>query len=284
MHSRVFTWQDAWYNRRAMKQIKLFYLAPFISLLFLFGAVPTVHAVEFNFSSHIIVNLETGETVSSKNSTDSYPIASITKLMNAVVAKEQINPDSTITLTKEMLKPYGYSPSLFLNLTVRAKNLLQASLIQSTNDAAESLSYFVGKDKFLSLMNSKAKELGMQKTAFYDTHGMDVRNTSTAEDLSKLLAYIHKNYPDILEITKNDDFWMPDPNGRMLKFKNLNVVMASAGFVGGKSGYLPEARNTFASVFTLSGKPYAVVLLNSKTSISDMQSILSGLKSTLAQR
>ena len=122
-----------------------------------------------------------------------------------------------------MLKPQGYSPSLYLGLSVSAENLLKAILIQSTNDAAEALSYFIGKEEFLALMNQKAKELNMINTVFYDPHGLNPANRSTAQDLIKLLTYIYKNHPEILDISRNNNFWLPDSTGKLLKFRNLNA-------------------------------------------------------------
>jgi D-alanyl-D-alanine carboxypeptidase len=155
---------------------------------------------------------------------------------------------------------------------------LQASLIQSTNDAAESLSYFIGREKFLALMNQKAKEIGMVRTFFADVHGLDKQNLSTARDMAKLLTYIRKNNPEILEATKNNNFWLPDAQGKLLRFMNLNNFYGLPEFAGGKSGYSPEARQTFAGIFNIDNKPIAIVLLRSTDFQSDTFKIIERLK------
>ncbi|MDO8486472.1 MAG: serine hydrolase [Candidatus Staskawiczbacteria bacterium] len=234
---------------------------------------------EVSAESYLVMDISNNSVILQKDINQAYPIASVTKLMNAVITAENMDNNQSITLTEEMLKPLGYSPSLFLNLSVTVKNLLKASLIQSTNDAAESLSYFIGNKKFLDLMNQKVKELDMQNTHFYDVHGLNPNNHSTATDLAKLLAYINKNHPELWGITKDNDFWLPDPTGKLLKFKNVNNFYELPEFIGGKTGYLPEAKQSLASVFDLNGKPVAIILLRSKNRQTDVIKIINWIKS-----
>ena len=233
---------------------------------------------EISAASYLAVNLSDNSVILAKNTSQSYPIASITKLMSAVIVSENIKKDQKIRLTKKMLEPLGNSPSLFLSLNVVAENLLKASLIQSVNDATESLAYFLGKEKFLSLMNQKAKELGMKDTVFYDVHGLNPANRSTAVDLAKLVTYIYQHHPEILEITRDNNFWLPDARGRLLKFQNLNNFYPLPEFVGGKTGYLSEAKQTLASIFRLNEKPIAIILLYSDNRQADTFNILKQLK------
>lgn len=229
---------------------------------------------EINAPAYLAVNLIDGSTVVQKNIDAAYPIASVTKLMNAVVAIENIAPKSKIKLTSQTLQSFGHSPVLFEGLEVSFEDLLKASLIQSVNDAAESISYFAGRDNFIGLMNKKAKELGMNNTVYYDACGLDPQNRSTAGDLAKLISYVYSKHPELLAITKNDDFWMADREGNMLKFSNMNNFYLLDEFIGGKTGYLPEAKQTFASVFNVNGKPYAISLLHSANRMADIFAII----------
>lgn len=233
---------------------------------------------EVSASAFLVKKMSDNSVILKKNAHEIYPIASITKLMNAVVALENISPNDTIILTSRMLEPLGYSPSLFLGLRVTAGDLLRASLIQSTNDAAEALSHFLGKERFIDLMNLKARELGMTKTFFKDPHGLDPANQSTASDIEKLISYIFNNRPEILNTTKDDDFWMPDRTGKMLKFKNINNFYNFPEFIGGKTGYLVVAKQTLASVFEINGEPVSIVLFYSENRYSDTIKILDWLK------
>jgi D-alanyl-D-alanine carboxypeptidase len=227
-----------------------------------------------NASSYLAVDLSENSVLSEKNPNQAYPIASVTKLMTSVVALENIDKSKEITLTEQMLEPFGRSPVLYKGASVSAGNLLKAMLIQSTNDAAESLSYFVGKEKFLKLMNQKAEELGMKDTYFYDAHGLNPKNHSTASDLVKLISYIYNNHPEILAITRNNDFWLEDSSGAMLKFYNVNNFYYLPSFVGGKTGYIVESKQTLASVFKVREKPVAIVVLHSDNREADVFSII----------
>ena len=228
--------------------------------------------------SYLAINLSDNSVLLEQNSNLPYPPASITKLMTAVIALEEIDLDKEITLTEEMLEPSGYSPSLYPGLSISAENLLKASLIQSTNDAAEALSCFIGKEKFVELMNQKAKDLGMKRTIFYDPHGLNPTNRSTAQDLAKLLAYIHKNHPEILNISRNNNFWLPDATGKLLKFRNVNSFYPFPKFIGGKAGYLLEAQETFASIFKVKSDTVAIIILYSNNHRADIFAILKRLK------
>ena len=120
--------------------------------------------------AYIVIDISNNSVFAEKNWNSIYPIASITKLINAVISTENINLSKKIKLTKQMLKPAGFSPVLFAGLKISAKDLLKASLIQSINDASQALTYFIGNKKFISLMNKKAKKLGMNDTHYYDAH------------------------------------------------------------------------------------------------------------------
>ena len=227
--------------------------------------------------SFLAKNLENNSVLLQKNSEKPRPVASITKLMTAVIAIEEIDLNRKVILTEQMLKPYGHSPSLYLGLSVSAENLLKASMIQSVNDAAEALSYFLGKEKFISLMNQKARELKMMNTVFHDSHGLNPANVSTARDLAKLLAYVYKNHPEILAISRDNDFWLPDKTGRQLKFRNINNFYPLSEFLGGKTGYLPQAKETFAAIFKVKNEPVIIVLLYSDNHQADIFAILKNL-------
>jgi len=228
--------------------------------------------------AYVAVDLSNNSVLLQKNADKQFSIASVTKLMNAVVSVENISMDQQITLTEEMLLPMGQTPVLYLGLKITANDLLKATIIQSSNDSAEALSYFLGKENFIGLMNKKAKELGMSNTVYYDTNGLNLNNKSTASDLAKLISYVYKNHPQILEISRINDFWLPDQEGNMMKFENGNNFYYLGEFIGGKGGFLTEAKQTFDSVFNVSGRPIAVAVLYSDNRVADIFSILRKLR------
>jgi len=241
-------------------------------------ALPKTVAQKITAPSYMAVDLSTNSVILKKNSTKKYPMASVAKLMSAVISLENIEMSQKITLTEEMFSPPGQSPALFAGLIISAENLLKAALVQSTNDAAESLSYFLGHEKFVRLMNQKAKKLGMKNTVFYDVHGVNAFDRSTASDLVKLTSYINKEHPEIWKMTKDNDFSLPSQEGASMKFLNMNDFSYFDDFVGGKTGYLPQAKETLASVFNVNGKPIAITLLFSKNRTMDIINILQRLK------
>ncbi len=219
--------------------------------------------------AYALMDVKSKKLILEKNISQQYSIASITKLMNAIIVLENISTKTTIRLTKGMLKPEGQSPSLFPNLKISVADLLKASLTQSVNDAAQALSHAVGVGRFVKMMNKKAKELGMENTVYHDAHGLNPKNVSTADDIAKLVTYIYQNHPEILDITKDNNFWLPNNKGKLLKFKNLNNFYTMPDFIGGKKGYSIEAKETMASLFTVNQKPVIIVVLHSDNAQAD---------------
>lgn len=233
---------------------------------------------EISASSFIAVSLDDGTVLLEKDGNRQLPIASVTKLMGAVIVAEHINMEKSIVVTSKMLKPLGSSPTIFPGLTIQAAHLLRASLIQSANDASEVLSFFLGKEAFVGFMNAKATELHMGATVFYDPHGLSLQNQSSAADLAKFLQYIYENHPTLLTITRENDFWLPDKTGKLLKFQNVNNFYYLKNFRGGKTGYTLAAKQTLASVFEVNKKPVAIILLSSSNRQADVFAILRKLQ------
>ena len=225
-------------------------------------------------AAYVAMRLSDNAILAEKNTRVPHSIASVTKLMTALVAREHAGAKSAITLTKEMLTPLGESQVLFVGAHISADNLLKAALSQSSNDAAEALAHTTERQKFIEAMNEKARDIGMRNTTFVDVHGLSPLNRSTAADLAALLRYIHTNHPNILSATKENNLWLPDAEGRLFKFRNVNNFYHLSAFIGGKTGYIPESRQTMASVFNVKGEPVAIFVLYSNNRIADIFSIL----------
>ncbi|TFH08234.1 MAG: peptidase S11 [Candidatus Thorarchaeota archaeon] len=154
-------------------------------------AEPTLNA-----KHAIVVNLETGEVVLSKNEIEAVPIASITKLMTAlVIADSNLDMTEEIEITREDLKNTNESTrtvGLFPGNTFTREELLLVALMSSSNRAAAALArtHPVGYEGFIELMNQKAAELGMYNTRYVDPTGLYNDNKSTAEDLVKLMRAV----------------------------------------------------------------------------------------------
>jgi len=245
---------------------------------------------ELKAESYLVVDLEKDRELLERNTSYPYAFASITKLMSAVIAVEKLDLDKEIVLSGSMLGHNRISPALTLGTSVRAEDLMKASLIQSTNDASEALTHFLEEGEFVKLMNEKAENIGMKNTVFYDSHGLagskasqyEHPNEGTAKDIAKLLNYIDKNHPKILKITRNKDFQLPGDcpeHNWVCTFLNRNVFHDIENFVGGKTGYLGSiSKQAFAGIFEAKEKPFLVVFLYSSDRKEDTKRVYKWLE------
>lgn len=157
---------------------------------------------EVSAKSYLVADLESGFVFAEKNSQKKFPIASLTKLMTAIIVAENVDLRKSILVKPEMLKAYGSTKGLEAGKSFRVVELFYPLLIESSNDAAEVLSYFLGRARTIEMMNEKAKAILMENTQFVDPHGFDPKNVSTAQDLFQLAQYVLEARPLLLEITK----------------------------------------------------------------------------------
>lgn len=173
-----------------------------------------VHAqksdIELSSLSVMVYDQFTGEALLAKNPNLQTPIASITKLMTAIVTLESQTPlDERIKITSaEIDRLKGTGSRLPIGASYSRDQLLHLALIASENRAAHALgrTYPGGLDAFVEAMNRKARELGMHKTLFVDPTGLSSFNQSTAEDLVKLVDHAYSYYPDIRRISSTGEY------------------------------------------------------------------------------
>ena len=229
--------------------------------------------------SFLVADLDSGFVFTEKNFENKFPIASITKLMTSIIVVENLDLNESILVTKEMLDVYGSTKGIEEGEILKAGNLIYPLLIESSNGAGEILSYFLGKEKFVNLMNEKAKLILMEKTNFTDSHGLSIENVSTVQDIFQLIRYIFINHPYLLEIGKGKiagDF--EEVTFDLEELWNRNVFNVDPNFIGGKTGYLPEAKNTAIFVFQFidenkNNRNVAIILLASDGLKNDTQRI-----------
>ncbi len=234
--------------------------------------------------NYLIGDLDSGFVFTAKNPKKQSPIASITKLMTAIIIAENIDLRKSIEITKIMLSGYGSTEGLEEGKRFRVVELFYPLLIESSNDAAEALSYFLGREKTLQLMREKAKSIQMQDTDFADPSGYDSGNISTAQDLFYLARYVLNNRPPLLEITKGNK--VSSFGEVAFDVKNLwnkNLFIDDPTFVGGKTGYTIPASSTAIFIFRLTDKEneernIAITLLGSENVKADTQKIYTWLQ------
>ncbi|MCX6712188.1 MAG: serine hydrolase, partial [Candidatus Vogelbacteria bacterium] len=196
--------------------------------------------------AYLVTDLESDETVVNKNEKKILPIASITKLVTALVAQELLPTNQIIAISKTAYNTYGNTGNLRIGEKLSVKDIFYPLLLSSSNDAAEALAEAVGREKFMAEMNNRAKKIGLTDTFFADPSGLSPLNISTASDLVKLVNYLYHYRPDILALTREKKYKL----GRHT-WTNLNNISLMPNYLGGKNGYTEEADRTLVSIFNV---------------------------------
>lgn len=219
-------------------------------------------------SSVLVVDQTDGRTLYAKNTQNVVPIASITKLMTAlVVLGAELDLDERITITEaDVDEIKGTHSRLKIGITLTRSELLRLALMSSENRAAAALSrvYPGGTAAFVPAMNRKALELGMAHTRFVDGTGLSSDNVSTAEDLVKLVEAAYR-YPLVREFTTHPAHTLVLANGRALQYRNSNGLVKNPSWHIGlsKTGYISEAGRCLVIQATIASAPMVIVLLDS---------------------
>ncbi|MCF5865589.1 D-alanyl-D-alanine endopeptidase [Aeromonas veronii] len=252
------------------------------------SAAPNPAKLEVRSSSALVVDVKTGKTLYQKNATKVRPIASLTKLMTALVvldAKQNLN--QTITVDKNDLDRVKHTHSrIRMGTKVTRRDALHLALMSSENRMASALArhYPGGRSAFVRAMNNKARQLGMRNTHFYDSTGLSTRNVSTAQDLGKLAAAAYRQ-PLIRQFTQDENremrFSVP---AYSLMFNNTNPLVKNPDWDVrlSKTGFTDEAGRCLVMRAKPDSRELAIVLLNSvgkRTPIGDANRIRKWLKS-----
>jgi hypothetical protein len=226
---------------------------------------------------YLSADLRNNHIFANKNSTEEAPIASITKLMTALIATEYINLDNTATVPKAAIV-YTSKPRLKAGEQYTVYQLLFPLLMESSNEAAETIARFYGRDNFIQHMNEKASSIGMLHTHFSDPSGSQADNVSTTEDLFMLAKYIYNNRSFIFNITSGKLAANAYGPSGFIDLRNFNDFVDNEYFFGGKNGKTTAALETNISVFELpSGsakRPIVSIILGSSGVAKDSQVLL----------
>ena len=242
--------------------------------------------------SHIalIFDEETQRPLFNKNADTVAPIASITKLMTAMVVLDaQLPMDEAVCVAEDDSGTRKRSRSrLSIGMTFTRSELLKMALMASENRAALALSqsYPGGTAAAVAAMNAKALELGMQNTRFYDPTGLSRDNVSTANDLVKMVSAA-QGYALIQQYSTAETLSVDGLGGRELRFSNTNPLVRSTSWDIGvsKTGFISEAGLCLVMEAKINQRPVIIVLLNSwgkRTRIGDANRIRKWMESAYA--
>lgn len=183
--------------------------------------------------------------LSEKKADEVIAIASLTKLMTAIIVLENYNLDDLIQISASAIATYGNAGNLQIGEIMTIRDLLYITLIESSNDGAEALAEKMGVSTFVYKMNEKATSLGMNNTWFINPSGLDEENLynfSTVNDLKKMVVYILENHSLIAEILSLPEKELTSHSGISRTIRNTNVLLEeSDAYLWGKTGYTNRA-------------------------------------------
>ena len=220
-------------------------------------------------SKALIVNQNTGEIIYAKNTGMPTPIASITKLMTAMITLDAAQSFDEIIYVSDEDVDYvkRTSSRLSVGSGLSRGDMLQLALMASENRAASAIAhnYPGGKYSFVKAMNAKAISIGLTHTHFVDSTGLNSENVSTAEDLAKLVQAAYQ-YPEIrLATTSPSHEVYVEGRHNAVNFNNTNGLVRTGEWQIGlsKTGFINEAGRCLVMQATIAGEPMIVVLLDS---------------------
>jgi len=223
-----------------------------------------------------------------KNIQEKLPIASITKLMTALLVMRNYNFEETVEISSEAAKVENEQGSGNLRVAEKffVKDLLYFLLIESNNGAAFALADMMDEKEFVDLMNITAAELGLEDTFFVNPTGLDpenqqdLTNYSTVEDVAKLAIYILKTEPSIWDIARFSEFDVYSADGILFrKLKSTNELLGTMPDLSGKTGWTLRAGGCLAIIYLAPDKQsYLVnIVLSSEDRFGDMEKMMDWL-------
>ncbi|MDO4434743.1 MAG: serine hydrolase [Alysiella sp.] len=220
--------------------------------------------------SALIMNANTGQVLYHKNMDAVRPIASISKLLAAMVVLDgNLDMSQPVTITDaEIDRLKGTRSRLTIGTTLTRQQLLHIGLMSSENRAMHALgrTYPGGMAAFVQAMNDKARSLGMNNSRFYEPTGLDPRNVSTARDLS-IMVRAANQYPQIRQLSTAHSGWVYTHDGRVINYGNTNPLVHDANWNVSvqKTGNLNEAGQSMVLQAQVGRESVVIVVLGSKT-------------------
>lgn len=250
------------------------------SILLAFSCAAQAGTPALNSRYAAVYDMTNQQFVLEKNADTPAPMASITKVLTAMVALDA-KPDmsETLTVTSNDVDTLKNSGSrVRVGTEMSRKDMLHLALMSSENRAASALSYNYpgGHDAFINAMNQKARSLGMTQTSVADSTGLNPRNHSTARDLVKMVMAAD-DYAPITRFTTTQGYDLP-VGSRTLTYRNSNPLVGKPNWdiELSKTGFTREAGRCIVLKIAAAGKEYAVALMGSQSSgarLADIQAI-----------
>ncbi|MBE6139510.1 MAG: D-alanyl-D-alanine carboxypeptidase [Firmicutes bacterium] len=246
-------------------------------LMFLILLIPfTVGAIDTSARSAILMDMDSNRILYEENIHEKRSVASISKIMTAVVAIESGKLDDIVVIGEEIKSSYGSGIYIKVGEEMTLKDLVYGLMLRSGNDAALAIAKYVGGtvQDFVKMMNDKAKEIGMRNTEFNNPSGLDQEegNYSTAYDMAILTNYAMK-LEDYKTITSTKKYTLTT-NKNVYSWINKNKLLSIYKYTtGGKTGFTEIAKRTLVSTATKENTNLVVVTLNDGNDWQDHQNL-----------
>lgn len=237
----------------------------------------------------ITYDAEADVVLASWNANDQAPMASVTKVMTAIVVVENADLSETVRIPPFVTGIRGSGAGLVAGETWTVGDLLIAMMVRSGNDAAYTLGWYVGGEStsnFVAMMNSRAQDFGMANTSFANPAGLDAEgHYSTANDLLTLIKESQK-YPDVVRTGSTKLVSLGEDDGRRAyTWTNSNKLLGSyPGVVGLKTGDTPAADKVLLAVTEQHGRPIYSVVMHSDDHFADTRELVEWSYSTQSIR
>jgi D-alanyl-D-alanine carboxypeptidase len=251
--------------------------------------------VSLQAKSVVVYDMTLKKIVFSKNADTQLPLASLTKLMMALVASDSLPKTTKITVRQEFLQEDGDN-GLAPGESWKLSDLLDFSLVVSSNDGARSIAsvigaetgsgnFEIGRKEFISKMNKRAQALGLEQTYFVNESGLDLDSVSggygSASNVATLLSYIIKSKPDLLEATKYPII-KTSSNSKNHTARNTDTIIDEIpGLIASKTGYTSLAGGNLAVAFDAGLQRSMVIVVLGSTQEGRFQDVSSLVKASL---
>lgn len=247
----------------------------FLTIILLIPVV-NVHAFSSSAKGTVLMDTDSKRVLYAENAHYTQSVASISKIMTAIVAIENSNIKKTVTVGDEILKAYGSGIYVQKGEKITLEDLLYGLMLRSGNDAALVIAKNVSgsTEKFVKKMNEKAQKLGMKDTTFNNPSGLDEEkgNFSSAYDMAILMSYAMQN-PNFKEITKTKVHTVKT-NKNVYKWNNKNKLLNTYKYTtGGKTGFTKKAKRTLVTTASKNGLNLTVVTINDGNDWKDHKSL-----------
>lgn len=245
---------------------------------------PNQLGVKIEAKSGIVIDVETGKILFSKNEDFALPMASLTKLMTSLTVfySDQYHPEDEVKISRKaaLLRWQGADIKLNEGEVILAKDLLRGVLIASANDASCAMAEYIGgsETEFVAKMNQKAQTLGLTNSIFMNSHGLDQEgHYSTAYDLALITRELLK-FPEFIEIvsTSEYEFNSLEPASYYHRFRNTNKLLDLdfMRIIGGKTGFTDQAGFCLMLLGEKDGHKIISVVLGSNDAFFDSKILM----------